>query len=39
MSLGKTGGAAIALGFQKNISEARGKFEQKMIEHLMRMKK
>jgi len=31
--------AAIALGFQKNISEAKGKFEQKMIEHLIRMKK
>jgi hypothetical protein len=30
---------ATALGFQKNISEARGKFEQKMIEHLIRMKK
>ena len=30
---------AIALSFQKNISEARGKFEQKMIEHLIRMKK
>ena len=30
---------AIALGFQKNISEARGKYEQKMIEHLIRMKK
>ena len=29
----------IALGFQKDISEARGKFEQKMIEHLIRMKK
>ena len=30
---------ATASGFQKNISEARGKFEQKMIEHLIRMKK
>ncbi len=30
---------AIALGFQKNISDARGAFEQKMIEHLIRMKK
>ena len=30
---------AIALYFQKDISEARGKFEQKMIEHLIRMKK
>ena len=30
---------ATALGFQKNISEARGKFEQKMIKHLIRMKK
>lgn len=30
---------SIALDFQKNISEARGKFEQKMIEHLIRMKK
>jgi len=29
----------IALSFQKNISEAKGKFEQKMIEHLIRMKK
>jgi len=29
----------IALSFQKNISEVRGKFEQKMIEHLIRMKK
>jgi hypothetical protein len=27
-----------ALGFQKEISEARGKFEQKMIEHLIEMK-
>jgi hypothetical protein len=27
-----------ALGFQKEISEARGQFEQKMIEHLIRMK-
>ena len=27
-----------ALGFQKEISEARGKFEQKMIEHLIQMK-
>ena len=31
--------AAIALGFQKSISEARGKFEQKMVEHIIRMKK
>ena len=30
---------AIALSLQNNISEARGKFEQKMIEHLFRMKK
>jgi hypothetical protein len=30
---------SIALSFQRNISEARGKFEQKMIEHLIRMKK
>ena len=30
---------ATALGFQKEISEARGNFEQKMIEHLIRMKK
>jgi hypothetical protein len=30
---------AIALNFQKDISEAKGKFEQKMIEHLIRMKK
>ena len=30
---------ATALSFQKDISEARGKFEQKMIEHLIRMKK
>lgn len=29
----------IALSFQKNISEARGEYEQKMIEHLIRMKK
>jgi hypothetical protein len=29
----------IALRFQKDISEAKGKFEQKMIEHLIRMKK
>jgi len=29
----------IALSFQKDISAARGKFEQKMIEHLIRMKK
>ncbi len=28
-----------ALGLQKNISEAKGKFEQKMIEHIIRMKK
>lgn len=27
-----------AQGFQKEISEARGNFEQKMIEHLIRMK-
>ena len=27
-----------ALDFQKSISDARGKFEQKMIEHLIRMK-
>ena len=30
---------ATALGFQKEISEAKGKFEQKMIEHIIRMKK
>lgn len=30
---------ATALGFQKEISEAKGSFEQKMIEHLIRMKK
>ncbi len=30
---------SIALSFQKNISEARGIFEQKMIAHLIRMKK
>jgi hypothetical protein len=30
---------ATALSFQKEISEARGNFEQKMIEHLIRMKK
>ena len=30
---------ATALNFQKNISEAKAKFEQKMIEHLIRMKK
>ena len=30
---------AVALSFQKDISEARGKFEQRMIEHLIRMKK
>ena len=29
---------AIALQFQSAISEARGKFEQKMIEHIIRMK-
>ena len=29
---------ATALSFQKEISEARGQFEQKMIEHLIRMK-
>ena len=28
-----------ALSFQRNISEAKGKFEQKMIEHIIRMKK
>lgn len=28
-----------ALGFQKELSEARGKFEQKMVQHLIRMKK
>ena len=27
-----------ALGFQKEISEARGRFEQKMVEHLIKMK-
>ena len=27
-----------ALGFQKEISEARGQFEQKMVEHLIQMK-
>jgi hypothetical protein len=30
---------AKALSLQNNISEAKGKFEQKMIEHLIRMKK
>jgi hypothetical protein len=30
---------ATALSFQKDISEAKGNFEQKMIEHLIRMKK
>jgi hypothetical protein len=30
---------ATALGFQKDISEVKGKFEQKMIEHIIRMKK
>ncbi len=30
---------AIALGFQKDISDARGNFEQKMIAHVIRMKK
>jgi hypothetical protein len=30
---------AIALSFQKHISEAKGMFEQKMIEHIIRMKK
>lgn len=30
---------AVVLGFQKIISETRGKFEQKMIVHLIRMKK
>ena len=29
----------IALNFQKSISEAKGKFEQKLIEHLIRMKR
>jgi hypothetical protein len=29
----------IALKFQDAVSEARGKYEQKMIEHLIRMKK
>ena len=28
-----------ALGIQKSISDAKGKFEQKMIEHIIRMKK
>jgi hypothetical protein len=28
-----------ALGLQKELSEAKGQFEQKMIEHLIRMKK
>lgn len=31
--------AVIALKFQQIISEARGQFEQKMIEHLIRMKR
>ena len=31
--------AVTALNFQKNISDAKGRFEQKMIEHLIRMKK
>ena len=30
---------ATALSIQKDISEAKGKFEQKMIEHIIRMKK
>lgn len=30
---------ATALSLQSSLSEARGKFEQKMIEHLLRMKK
>jgi len=30
---------ATALTFQRNISEARGKFDQQMIQHLIRMKK
>jgi hypothetical protein len=30
---------ATALSIQKSISEAKGKFEQKMIEHIIRMKK
>ena len=30
---------AIALSFQKNISEVRGLFEQQMIDHIIRMKK
>ena len=30
---------AIALSFQKDLSEDRGKYEQKMIAHLVRMKK
>ena len=30
---------AVALSFQNSISEARGKFEQKMIAHFIRMKK
>lgn len=29
----------IALGFQKELSDARGKYEQLMIQHLIRMKK
>ena len=30
---------ATALGFQKELSDASGKFEQQMIQHLLRMKK
>ena len=35
----KSPDTGIALNFQKTISEARGKFEQQMIEHIIRMKK
>jgi hypothetical protein len=30
---------AIALSLQKNISDAKGEFEQQMVEHIIRMKK
>ena len=35
----KSPDAVTALGIQKTISEAKGEFEQKMIEHIIRMKK
>ena len=31
--------SATALGFQKELSDARGKYEQLMVQHLIRMKK